>query len=86
MGKYGGLGPPSVDRGRHWSMVDLGWGLGGGSSELGLAATPEYGSSLAGAQQREGNTGILARASPRLKWWWRGGTMEAMNGGSLILV
>jgi hypothetical protein len=35
MGKYNGLGPPSVDRGRCQSTVDRGWGLGGGSSELG---------------------------------------------------
>jgi hypothetical protein len=39
-------------------------GGGGGSSELGLAATPEHGSSPARAQQREGDTRILARASP----------------------
>jgi hypothetical protein len=29
-------------------------------------ATPEHGSSSVGAQQREGNTGNSARASPRL--------------------
>jgi hypothetical protein len=39
-------------------------GGGGGSSELGLAATSEHGSSRVEAQQREGDTGIPARASP----------------------
>jgi hypothetical protein len=39
-------------------------GGGGGSSELSLAATSEHGSSPVGAQQREGDTGIPARASP----------------------
>jgi hypothetical protein len=45
-----------------WWTADR--GSGGGSSELGLPATLEHGSSLAGAQQREGDIGIPARASP----------------------
>jgi hypothetical protein len=34
-------------------------------------------------QQRDGNTRIPARASPRLGRRWRGGAMEATNGGGL---
>jgi hypothetical protein len=47
MGKYGGLGPPSVDRGRRQSTVDHGQGLGGGSPELSLVAAPCHGGSPA---------------------------------------
>jgi hypothetical protein len=57
MGKYGGLGPPSVDRGWRQSMVDHGQGLGGGSPELSLAAAPGHGGSPAVAQWKEGRTG-----------------------------
>jgi hypothetical protein len=46
------------------------WG-GDSSSELGLTATPEHGSSPMGAQQRKGNMG--------LRRWWRGDAMEVMN-------
>jgi hypothetical protein len=66
-----------------WLTVNQGaWG-GSSTSELGLVVTSEHGSSPAGAQQREGNTGILARDSPGRRWWWRGGATEAMNGGGL---
>jgi hypothetical protein len=37
-GKRRGLSPWFMDHGRRWSMVDRGQGLGGSSSELGLAA------------------------------------------------
>jgi hypothetical protein len=57
----------------------------GGSSELGLTAAPEDSSVPAVVRQREGNTGIPARASSGLRRRWRGGAMEAMNGSSLSL-
>jgi hypothetical protein len=47
-------------------------GFGGGSTELGLTATPEHGSSPAGAQQREGDTGISTQASLWCGWQCRG--------------
>jgi hypothetical protein len=56
---------------------------GGKSSKLGLMATLEHGSSPAGVQQREGNTMILAQASPKLGLRWRGDAMEATNNGGL---
>jgi hypothetical protein len=46
-----------------WWIADRGGG--GGSSELGITAIPKHGSSSTGAQQREGDTGIPARASSR---------------------
>jgi hypothetical protein len=66
-----------------WLTVNKGARGGGSSSELGLMATLEHGSSPAGAQQREGNMGIPAWASPGLEWRWRGGTVEVTNGGGL---
>jgi hypothetical protein len=56
-GRYGGLGPPSMDHGRRWSTVDHEQGLGGGALELGLAAAPGHGGSPAVAQRKEGCTG-----------------------------
>jgi hypothetical protein len=38
--KCGGLNPQAVDQRRARSMVDQGQGLGGGSSELSLVASP----------------------------------------------
>jgi hypothetical protein len=58
----------------------------GSSSELGLVATLERGSSPVAAQQKEGNMGISAQASPGLGRQWRGGAMEATNGGGFSLV
>jgi hypothetical protein len=49
-------------------------------------ATLERGSSPVAAQQKEGNMGISAQASPGLGRQWRGGAMEATNGGGLSLV
>jgi hypothetical protein len=48
-------------------------------------ATPEHGSSPAGAQEREGNTGLSAQASLGLRWRWSGGATKAMNDGGLNL-
>jgi hypothetical protein len=72
-----------------WWTADRGGG--GGSSELGLAVTLEHGSSSAGAQQREGDIGIPARASPgcwqqcggwatAVRKWWRRHSVRAMLG------
>jgi hypothetical protein len=46
MGKYGALGPPSVDHGWRRSTVDCRQGLGGGSLELVLAAAPGRGGTM----------------------------------------
>jgi hypothetical protein len=81
-----GLGPWL---GRPWLLrltVNQGERGGGSSSELGLTTTPEHGSSPVEAQQREGDTGILARASLGLGRRWRAGAIEAMNGEGLSSV
>jgi hypothetical protein len=63
-----------VDQGWHRSTMDRRWrGLkalehGGALTGAWPSATPEHGRSPAGAQQREGNTGNLAWASPVLGW------------------
>jgi hypothetical protein len=48
MRKYGRLGQQSVDRGRRWSMVDHGQGLGGGLLEFGPAVALGHGGLLRG--------------------------------------
>jgi hypothetical protein len=76
-----------VDRGRVTrSTVDR-WWCGPKASEHGDAligawppATPEHGSSPAGAQQREGNMGNSARALPGLGRR-QGGRATERNGG-----
>jgi hypothetical protein len=82
-----------VDQGRvTWSTVDQQWrGLkapeyGGALTGVWPSATPEHGSSSAGAQLREGNTGNSARASPGLGRQRGGWATERNGGGGWFLV
>jgi hypothetical protein len=55
IGKYGVLGPWLMDHGQCRSMVDRGQGIGGGSPELGLAATTGHDGLPRGWQCKEGD-------------------------------
>jgi hypothetical protein len=65
-GKRHGLGPWLMDNGRCWSMVDRGQGLGGGSTELDLAAAPGHDGLPRGSQREEGNVVRLGHRSMEL--------------------
>jgi hypothetical protein len=77
-----------VDRGRHQSTMDRRWRgpkapeHGGALTGAWPLATPGHGSSPAGAQQREGNTGNSAQASPGLGRRQGGWAREGNGGGS----
>jgi hypothetical protein len=60
----GALGPP-------WTDADADSGHGGVLTGARTPAAPVHRSSPSGAQNREGSTGSLSRASPGLEW--RGG-------------